>query len=217
LQLWSCLLSTQVVHKHPIICTFPPGLLCCGAAAVHHHHACRTEAAPQLDIAAATLHGFCADEVRPLLERLEMMSLAKPDALRDLQLLFGGEVPSEPALAARVPEAKKAFELARMVPAAEAGAEDDAATQLSQADSSASSCSNGDEAAQVAGAAHAAAGSAEPELMYVQRQAATSGPASLLPQSLQERLPSIAVINSQQQLQQLVGQLQQHQVRCPLL
>jgi hypothetical protein len=35
---------------------------------------------------------------------------------------------------------------------------------------------------------------------------------SLLPESLQARLPAVTVVNTQQQLQQLVAQLQHHQV-----
>ncbi|KAF6260996.1 hypothetical protein COO60DRAFT_1459402 [Scenedesmus sp. NREL 46B-D3] len=83
------------------------------------------EAAPELDFGAAALTGFCTDEVRPLLERLELMSLAKPDALCSLQLLFGGQAAPDAALAARVSGAEEALELAR--PAPELAAQGEAA------------------------------------------------------------------------------------------
>jgi hypothetical protein len=170
-------------------------------------------------LSAATLRGFCADEVRPLLERLEMISLAKPEALANLQLLFGGQAAPDAALAARVPEAKKAFELARPAPEAGPTVESEAAAVvLEGAEASCSSSSSGVDAvqlqlpAQVADAAVAQAARAVTEPMYVARAAAGSGPVSLLPESLQARLPAVTVVNTQQQLQQLVAQLQHHQV-----
>jgi HPt (histidine-containing phosphotransfer) domain-containing protein len=157
--------------------------------------------------------------VRPLFERLEMMSLAKPDALAQLQLLFGGQAPPDAALAARVPEAKKGFELARQVPAEGAEVEAAAVELLGANFNAQSSSSAGTEAAEVAAAAATveSAAALQPEPVYVARGAAVSGAVSLLPESLQARLPATTVVNSQQQLQQLVAQLQQHQVRwlCP--
>lgn len=143
-----------------------------------------------------------------------MMSLAKPEALQQLQQLFGGQAAPDAAMAAGVPEAKQAFELARQVSAAEAGAEAAADVQPG-ADRNGTGSLDGTEAAQAAaGAADLAAGS-QPEPVYVARRAAASGAASLLPESLQARLPATTLVSSQQQLQQLVAQLQQHQVRCP--
>jgi hypothetical protein len=165
------------------------------------------------------LRGFCADEVRPLLERLEMMSLAKPDALAHLQLLFGGPAAPDAALAARVPEAAKAFELARPAPEAGVSTHSEAAvTRLDGAEANGSSSSSSSDTVRLQtpvqlaeAAAHQAAG-AMTEPVYVARAAAGSGPVSLLPERLQARLPAVTVVNTQQQLQQLVVQLQQHQV-----
>jgi hypothetical protein len=205
---------------HVVLCEPFTQRLHCGACC-----ACRREAAPALDFSAATLRGFCADEVRPLLERLEMMSLAKPDALTNLQLLFGGQAAPDAALAARVPEAKKAFELAW--PAPEAGPATDnaaAAVVLDGAEANGSSSSSGRGNAeqlqlpsQVAEAAVDQAAGATTEPVYVARAAAGSGPVSLLPESLQARLPAVTMVNMQQQLQELVAQLQHHQVGDPLI
>jgi hypothetical protein len=159
--------------------------------------------------------------VRPLLERLEMMSLAKPDALENLQLLFGGQAAPDAALAARVPEAKKAFEVARPAPEVGLSIETEAtAIVLEGAEahgSSSSSSASGDTEQlqlplQVAHAAVDQAAGATREPVYVARAVAGSGPVSLLPESLQARLPAVTVVNTQQQLQQLVAQLQHHQV-----
>lgn len=159
---------------------------------------CRREAAPQLDFRLSHLQGFSESEVKPLLQRLEMTSLVK--AIPHLQQLLGGPAPPSD-LTAAVPAALAAFEASKS----------EAAVPVEQ-QSSAADPQQGDTTSTSNGSDVPAAVAATPEVPCVQRARSETGPVSLLPASLQARLPAMRIVHSNGQLQQLLSQLQQHKV-----
>jgi hypothetical protein len=146
--------------------------------------ACRKEQAGGVDVVEfSCLRGFCKAEVEPLLRSLELTTIIK--TLQHIQELLGGEADPSPVLTGQV---------------------DAAVQQLKQA----AVCQAGPELP----AAEARHGESHSDLDVTAISTAGHGRSGgvVLPARLQSRIPVVAVVQSPPELQQLVNELQRHQV-----